>query len=318
MVVMHQLSFKDIAIANRNQAWRSNPQIPGVVDIETVDLDQVFTVPETAQYCHKSMINCMIADGVHICDYNFVEPSAGDGAFYDLLPEGHRIGIDILPQRSCFIEHDFLTWNIKPNGHRYAVIGNPPFGYRAWLALAFMNHAAKFADYVGMILPMAFQSDGKGSPKHRVQGLKLVHSEVLPSDSFVDTFGKPVRVNVLWQVWKRGENIKEEAKTCSKWMELFTVDQRKERLCGQIRMHEADFFLQRTFYDDPPQLVKCFSQVKYVCGYGIILKKEKRKITKILRNTNWISYSNLATHNCRHISMYHIQKSVVDAGFVDD
>jgi len=29
---------------------------------------------------------------------------------------------------------------------RSAVVGNPPFGYRAWLALAFVNRAALFAD----------------------------------------------------------------------------------------------------------------------------------------------------------------------------
>jgi len=47
------------------------------------------------------------------------------------------------------------------------VIGNPPFGYRACLALAFVNHAARFADYIVMILPMGFQSNGKGNPKFK-------------------------------------------------------------------------------------------------------------------------------------------------------
>jgi len=29
---------------------------------------------------------------------------------------------------------------------RSVVVGNPPFGHRAWLALAFVNHAAMFAE----------------------------------------------------------------------------------------------------------------------------------------------------------------------------
>ncbi len=310
--------LKETAIKNRNKVWKSNTQIPSWVDIDTVDLDQFFTVPSVAEYCHKSLISVMKKDGAKESDYKFIEPSAGSGVFYDLLPKNRRVGIDIMPLRSEFVEHDFLTWKIKPNGYRYAVVGNPPFGYRAWLALAFINHAAKFSDYVGMILPMAFQSDGKGSPKHRVNGLELVHSENLPQNSFTDAFGKQVKINGLWQVWKRGENIRPKKKTCSNWINLFTVDQRKERLCGHNRMHEANYFLQRTFYKDPPTLVTCFSKVKYVCGYGIVLKKDKRKLIKLLKNTDWNEYSNLAAHNCRHISMYHIEKALTDAGYSDD
>lgn len=164
------------------------------------------------------------------------------------------------------------------NGHSYAVVGNPPFGYRAWLALAFMNHAASFADYVGMILPMAFQSDGKGSPKLRVKGLKLVHTRDLPPDSFVDASGQTVKVNALWQVWQRGVNNARAAPTCNQWLDVFTVDIRKERRCGQARMAHADYFLQRTFYREPPTLVLNFADVRYVFGYGLIIKKTSERL----------------------------------------
>ena len=164
---------------------------------------------------------------------------------------------------------------------------------------------------------MAFQSDGKGSPKYRVKGLQLIHSEVLPPESFTDAAGSPVKVNALWQIWRRGENVRVAAKTCDDWIDLFTVDQRKERLCGHLRMHEADHFLQRTFYRDPPSLVRDFAQVRYVCGYGIVIKQRKRDVAGFLKSVDWRSYSNLAAHNCRHISMYHIRNAMVDAGFVD-
>lgn len=315
MNIADQQSLAKIA---RNTAWQKNPSIPSWVDIENVGLDQFFTVPEIAQYCHQNMISIMDNDGANEGHYKFIEPSAGSCAFLDLLPENRRVGIDIMPLRSDVIEHDFLEWGIQPNCLSYATIGNPPFGYRAWLALAFMNHAATFSDYVGMILPMAFQSDGKGSPKHRVKGLQLLHSETLPQDSFTDFNGKPVKINGLWQVWKRGVNNKQPVEKCSDWVDLFTVDQRKERLCGHNRMNEADFFLQRTFYKEPPKPVKCFSDVKYVCGYGIVIKKSKDKIMQLLNKTDWRMYSNLAAHNCRHISMYHIEKVLTDNGYLND
>ena len=314
---MLQTDKKNDAIQNRNKSWAGNSEIPSWVNINTVDLDQFFTIPKVARYCHQSLLRAMRNDGAEESAFKFIEPSAGSGVFYDLLPNDRRIGIDIMPLRSEFVESDFLSWQIKPNGLRYAVIGNPPFGYRAWLALAFMNHAATFSDYVGMILPMAFQSDGKGSPKHRVRGLQLLHSETLPPDSFTDPAGNTVKVNGLWQVWKRGTNLRTTKKTCTNWVDLFTVDQRKERLCGHGRMHLADYFLQRTFYRDPPELVTDFADVKYVCGYGMIFKNEKRAVTKTLKAVDWRNYSNLAAHNCRHISMYHIEKALTDAGFVD-
>jgi len=302
----------------RNNAWQSNDQIPKWVNINSVGLDQFFTRPSIAKKCWGLFCNHMLTDGADISHYNFVEPSAGLGAFYDLLPPNRRIGIDIVKFYPDYIQQDFLSWTPKKNGYSYACIGNPPFGYRAWLALIFLNHAASFSDYVGFILPMGFQSRGKSNLIDRVRGLYLVHSSPLPSDSFVDISGRPVKINALWQIWSRNNNNrKQKIPTCNQYIDLFTVDMRKERLCGQKRLHEADFFLQRTFYSTPPTLVTSFDQVRYVCGYGIVIKRAKTKVLKILRNTDWRNYSNLAVHNCRHISMCHIRKALTDEGLVD-
>lgn len=302
----------------RNAAWKGNPLIPSWVKPSTVDLDRFFTRPAVAHGCYASLLEIMGADHADAARYKFVEPAAGEGVFYDLLPKDRRIGIEIVPGRIEFERADFLSWQPPINGHRYAVVGNPPFGYRAWLALAFVNRAAAFADYIGFILPMAFQSDGKGSPKFRVSGAELVESLSLPKDAFVSATGQPAGVNALWQVWRRGVNNRRPCKTCNDWVGLFTVDMRKERLCGQERLGEADWFLQRTFFNEPPVLVRDFSDVRYVCGYGIVIRKDEDAVTECLQRVDWREYSNLAAHNCRHISMYHIRQALTDAGFVDD
>ncbi len=301
----------------RNAGWDGNPMIPDWVDPETVGLDRFFTRPGVARKCHEALLQTMAEDHADTHQYKFVDPSAGEGAFYDLLPKDRRVGIELVPGRLEFECQDFLEWAPHRNRLRYAVIGNPPFGYRAWLALAFVNHAATFADYIGMILPMGFQSNGKGSPKFRVQGAQLVSTMPLPKDAFMSPDGKTVQVNALWQVWRRGVNNRDPIPTCDDWVELFTVDHRKERLCGQDRLPEADWLLQRTFYGDPPKLVTDFADVKYGCGYGIIIKKHKRRVTTALRKADWVTHSNLAAHNCRHISMEHIRATLVEAGFVD-
>lgn len=305
------------AVTLRNQAWKDHPLIPSWVNLKKVGLDEFYTRSKVAEECHENFINALVKDYADPGSYKFVDPSAGAGAFYDLLPCDSRIGMDIVTNRLDIEQGDFLSWQPKANGRRYAVIGNPPFGYRAWLALAFVNHAASFADYIGMILPMAFQSDGKGSPKHRVVGAELIQQRMLPKDSFVYPDGSPASVNALWQVWRRGVNNRRPDETCNTWIDLFTVDTRKERLCGQDRMAQASWFLQRTFYADPPKLVRDFMEVQYACGYGIVIHKNKREITNYLNKVDWREYSNLAAHNCRHISMYHIRRALIDGGFRD-
>lgn len=315
--------ISEIAISARemrNKAWENNRQIPSWVDIDNIDLDQFFTRPDIANECWKSLCDYIVKDGGSISDYKFVEPSAGLGAFYDLLPKNHRVGIDVVRFRPEYIINDFLSWTPKQqNKNKYVCVGNPPFGYRAWLALIFLNHAAAFSEYVGFILPMGFQSRGKSNLIDRVKGLHLVHSSKLSQDSFLKLDGKSAKVNAIWQIWaKKRNNKKEKILTCDQYIDLFTVDQRKERLCGHNRIHEADFFLQRTFYNVPPTLVTTFDQVRYVCGYGIVIKHEKKKVIEILQNTDWRHYCNLASHNCRHISMCHIRAALTDAGLVDE
>ncbi len=270
------------AITLRNDAWADCSLIPSWVDHDEVDIDRFYTHSEVARECWDSLYAYMKDDHADTEQYQFVDPGAGAGAFYDLMPEGRRIGIDIFPLQAEFIQQDYLTWTPPRIQSRYAVLGNPPFGYRAWLALAFLNHSATFADYIGFIVPMGFQSDGKGSPKHRVRGAQLVHSERLSDNAFVDGNGQPVKINALWQIWRRGVNNVAPAQTCTDWVDIFTVDTRAERLCGQRRMHEATWFLQRTFYGDPPTLVTDFDDVKYACGYGIVIKRDVEAITEVL------------------------------------
>lgn len=308
---------KNNIINKRNKIWIKNKIFPKWVNPEEIDLEQFFTKEDTAKYCYNNLLSFLDKEKIDISNYTFVEPSAGNGAFFNLLDSKNKIGLDLMPLSNGILEQDFLLWSPDDLTKKYIFIGNPPFGYRAWLALAFMNSAAQYADYIGFILPMSFQSDGKGSPKNRVNNMKLVHSEILPNDSFYRLDNKKITVNALWQIWKKGNTNLGIKKSCDDWVDIFTVDTRKERTCGIEKMNNADFFLQRTYYTQQPKLVRDFSEVKYVCGYGIIIKKSKRKVESILNSINWNDYSNLATHNCRHISMYHIEKALIDRGIVN-
>ena len=300
----HSLKERNLLIS-----WKERKIIPTWA-LKNFDLDQFYTKPKIARYCLASFITILKNKNVKLDEYTFIEPSAGNGSFFKILPK-KKIGLDIDPKAKGIIKQDFLSW--QPQGEKYICIGNPPFGYRAWLAIKFLNHCAIFSDYVGFILPMSFQSEVRGSPKLRIKEMQLIHSEKLPMGSFANAQGQTMKMNTLWQIWKKGENQKVKLKDLSTFVDIFTVDNRKERLCGQTKMKKADFFLQRTFYDVPPSIVHCFSKVKYTCGYGFIIKRDKAKIKRIIENTNWIKYSNLTTHNCHHISIFHIQKRLCDS-----
>lgn len=298
----------------RDRAWVNTDRIPDWVRGREIGLDQYNTLPTVAEYCWNSFQKFLKKDRAILKNYKIIEPSAGTGSFYNLLPKNNRIGIDVERFNKEYIQQDFLTWQPNNTDDRPCIaIGNPPFGYRGWLALSFLNKTAEFCDYVGFILPMSFQSDGKGSPKNRVIGMKLVHSEKLSGDLFIQPNGETIQVNTLWQIWKKGNApALPDLSVCDDFIELFTVDLRKERLCGMTKIKDCNMFLQRTYFGNPPTLVKDFSDVKYGCGYGIIIKKDKRKVKNILKNINWNKYSNLAVHNCRHISMYHIKHALLN------
>ena len=100
------------------------------------------------------------------------------------------------------VKHDYLTYDL-PTDKKNIIIGNPPFGHRGVVALNFINHSQN-ADYVCFILPMFFESKGKGSIKYRVKGFNLIHTERLPKNSFYTPLSnKNVNVKCVFQIWSK-------------------------------------------------------------------------------------------------------------------
>jgi len=137
-------------------------------------LDQYFTKKELAESLFTKTQHIISQYEKKLNNYIWLEPSVGEGCFFDLLPENQRIGVDIEPLRNDIVQSDYLKYKLPDE--KLIVIGNPPFGHRGVMALNFINHSQK-AEYVCFILPMFFESKGKGSVKYRVKGFHLIHSE---------------------------------------------------------------------------------------------------------------------------------------------
>jgi len=163
--------------------------------------DEFYTTSKTAKYCFDILNNKLKELNLNVNEYIFIEPSAGAGSFYNVMPKNKRIGIEINPNiNKNYIISNYLDYCPKNKENKYIVLGNPPFGLRGNLALRFINHSYNFADIVAFILPPLFDSDGKGNPKKRVEGYELIHSEKLPLESFEYPDGKKVKVATYFQV----------------------------------------------------------------------------------------------------------------------
>ena len=287
-------------------------QLPHYAINKSLPSDSYFTSKETAKKCFDCLNNIVETNG-----YTFVEPSAGSGVFYDLLPKDKRIGVELHNRRSDFIQKDYLTWFPKDENKKYIVVGNPPFGIRGAYALAFIKRSFLFADYVAFILPMSFHSNGKGSNMKRVKNGHLIYSEIFEKENyFSPDNNKEIKVNTLFQIWKKGdgESIFKDYDV-TEYADIYTVCNSPDRMCGLKKIGVYDFYVSSSYFGNSLKTVYCFDEVKYGSGYGIILKNKKTKILSKVHNVEWNNYSSIATNSCKHIRKHSIEKCLFELGF---
>jgi hypothetical protein len=287
-------------------------QLPHYAINKSLPADSYFTSSSTAKKCFDLLQDTINTDG-----YVFIEPSAGSGAFYDLLPSERRIGIELHSRRTEFIQQDYLTWYPSNENEKYIVIGNPPFGVRGAYALAFINRSFLFCDYISFVLPMSFHSNGKGSNMKRVKNGHLIFSKILENEDFYSPDnGKTVRVNTLFQIWKKGEGESVfDDYDVSKYADIYTVCSSPDRLCGLDKVDRYDFFVSSSFFGDNLNTVYKFEDVKYGSGYGIILRDKKDEILTGIKDINWNQYASMATNSCKHVRKHSIEQCLFDLGF---
>jgi hypothetical protein len=146
-------------------------------------LEQFYTIGSVAEYLTN------VAVGIIGSGLDWVEPTAGKGAFVDAL---YGIGesvtaYDIDPKHESVIQCDILT--DTPDVKGKAVIGNPPFGRACSLAVKIFNALANGeAQYIAFIIPPSFRKTSildKLHPKYH-----LIYTTPVPRVAFEDADGK--------------------------------------------------------------------------------------------------------------------------------
>ncbi|RSV19250.1 hypothetical protein CA236_04180 [Sphingomonas sp. ABOLG] len=201
----------------RVTAWAANDQlvVPGffrhrylspscrIATNDNVDrsdeLDQFYTKADIAELCY-----CAFRTRYGTQRHQMIDPCAGNGAFYSLMPFG-RLGIDLDPKYPGVFAADFLERNLSSRldpGKPVAVIGNPPFGHAASMALKFIQHAACCPDVevIAFILPLSIR---KAGIQNRIDAnFDLVCDQRLPANSYIFR-GQDHDVPTVFQIWER-------------------------------------------------------------------------------------------------------------------
>lgn len=288
-----------------------------------INLDKYFTKPKLSKELLDKVIN-FVEPYININEYTFLEPSVGNGSFFNLLPKNRRVGIDIEPQNNDeIILSDYLEYKFD-SSKKYIVIGNPPFGVRGGMALKFINHSYENVDFVCFILPQLFISDGKSVPRHRVnKGYRLVYNEYLPGNSFINSITKKeMSIHTVFQIWTKIDipsNIIEEKRTINSIGKVISLSngptsgsQRNVKL-----LDKCDVYLPSTTFKELKSYIN-FNSLPHQRGYGIIINSEyKKELKEKLLNFNWQSVVFKSTNSANNLRTSLIKKVIIDLGYYD-
>jgi hypothetical protein len=111
-----------------------------------------------------------------------------------LLPK--YIALDIAPEDDRIVKQDYLQYTSDRSD--FITIGNPPFGNRSKLAIAFFNKAAEMSEVIAFIVPVSFM---KWSVQKNLNADFSLHSFMYLEPESFSSNGEPYSVRTVFQIW---------------------------------------------------------------------------------------------------------------------
>ncbi len=157
--------------------------------------DQFYTNETVAKKCIQEIITTI----PETINYLWIEPSAGNGAFFNNITFP-KLGLDIEPKSTDIQKQDYLTWEHPIEDS--IVFGNPPFDRQSSLAKSFIRKSCNFAKVVAFILPRSFTKPSMYNAFplsfHRVYSIELGKNSFVLND-------KPYDVPCVFEIWEKRE-----------------------------------------------------------------------------------------------------------------
>lgn len=166
-----------------------------IKEVREEGLDKFYTIPSYSNKCINKVFEIYDKEKFGL----IIEPSAGNGSFYDQIDYKNKIGIDILPENKNIIKMDYLEYNPKKDIKNILVIGNPPFGKISSKAIKFFNHSSKWANVIAFIIPKTFR---KSSVQNKLNKMfHLIYDEDVPNNPCC--FTPKMMVKCCFQIWEK-------------------------------------------------------------------------------------------------------------------
>lgn len=205
-----------------------------------------------------------------------IEPSAGNGAFYNKIHNNKKIGLDIEPEHPDILCSDWFTY--IPPSNDCVIVGNPPFGTRNILSKKFIEHGLKYAKIIAFILPKVYRKETM--QKVFTDDWSLIEDIDIPENSFLLN-GDSYHVPCIFQVWINKN--------------LYNTQKENLRESEKDTIHVTDFIFgnKKTgnyfiFGAAPHKIIPSENVLANNRGYYIICdEKVKTKLEKI----NWKDHS---------------------------
>jgi len=166
--------------------------------------EQYYTRPEVADLCVQTALPFIKAGDT------LVEPCAGTGEFVKAM---RRVGLtnpitaaDIEPKYSGVVKADFL--NTPAVGDFF--LTNPPYGRNNKLSVAFFNHAATSAKYIGFLIPSSWR---KWTVEARLDhNFHKVADIDMPDEAFYDEVKGNLggMLSTCFQVWEKRDYLRKD------------------------------------------------------------------------------------------------------------
>jgi hypothetical protein len=162
-----------------------------------------------------------------------------------------------------------------------------------------------------------FESDGKGSPRTRVKGVNLIHSEKI-SANFYDPDGKEIKIHVIFQIWSKYHTDKKYMieKPKNKAFSIYSLSDggTPSSTRNKKMLKTCDVYLPSTCYGK--ENMKCydsFDDLPDKRGYGIVFHENKPTMLGKCKEIDWSIVSFLSTN-----SAYNLRSSLIASQFAID
>jgi len=173
-------------------------------------IDKYYTKPCVVEQCIE-----LVKQYINISNNDLIiEPSAGNGSFIEnikTLTTNYKF-YDLEPEHDEVCKQDFLEFDYKKVKQEFInihIIGNPPFGRQASLAIKFIKKCCMFSNSISFILPKSFKKDSmkKYFEKHYhlIYEIDLLEKSFLVNDIESD-------VPCIFQIWQYKDEIRNEIK----------------------------------------------------------------------------------------------------------